>query len=464
MQILKQRGEKDGKQKNRKSQHEHRDRLCAAALPLFEGDAPEVGEEHVERHQDAPREGQQNGRAGEKAPSHFESEELRVPQSAGQRTEEQVHGQPTAFHRHVFTARTVLAVLAQAVGRIGQESAEGNQQDHGQSGDERIGARGLHSGADRRSGVESQREAGAHHARQQGDQQTFGQGMFSWALKENINVSLPSLRVDNFSDELMDELKKIRRSGLTFAQEAGTQRLRDAINKNVTEKEVINTCEKAFAGGWTAVKLYFMMGLPTETLDDIAGIAELAQKVVELYYSNPNKPKGKGVTVSISVASFVPKPHTPFQWEPQDTMDMLVEKQKHLLSSVHSKKIQVSWHQSPTSFLEGVLARGDRKICDVIYSAWEKGCKFDSWDEFFDFDKWMKAFEECGVNPSFYANRKREYDEILPWDHLDYGIRKEFLIDENKKAHMSVTTPNCRQKCAACGAAKLNGGKCDAKC
>lgn len=288
--------------------------------------------------------------------------------------------------------------------------------------------------------------------------------MFSWALKENINVSLPSLRVDNFSDELMDELKKIRRSGLTFAPEAGTQRLRDAINKNVTEKEVINTCEKAFAGGWTAVKLYFMMGLPTETLDDIAGIAELAQKVVELYYSNPNKPKGKGVTVSISVASFVPKPHTPFQWEPQDTMDMLVEKQKHLLSSVHSKKIQVSWHQSPTSFLEGVLARGDRKICDVIYSAWKKGCKFDSWDEFFDFDKWMKAFEECGVNPSFYANRKREYDEILPWDHLDYGIRKEFLIDENKKAHMSVTTPNCRQKCAACGAAKLNGGKCDAKC
>lgn len=288
--------------------------------------------------------------------------------------------------------------------------------------------------------------------------------MFSWALKENINVSLPSLRVDNFSDELMDELKKIRRSGLTFAPEAGTQRLRDAINKNVTEKEVINTCEKAFAGGWTAVKLYFMMGLPTETLDNIAGIAELAQKVVELYYSNPNKPKGKGVTVSISVASFVPKPHTPFQWEPQDTMDMLVEKQKHLLSSVHSKKIQVSWHQSPTSFLEGVLARGDRKICDVIYSAWKKGCKFDSWDEFFDFDKWMKAFEECGVNPSFYANRKREYDEILPWDHLDYGIRKEFLIDENKKAHMSVTTPNCRQKCAACGAAKLNGGKCDAKC
>ena len=240
--------------------------------------------------------------------------------------------------------------------------------------------------------------------------------------------------------------------------------MRDAINKNVTEKEVINTCEKAFAGGWTAVKLYFMMGLPTETLDDIAGIAELAQKVVELYYSNPNKPKGKGVTVSISVASFVPKPHTPFQWEPQDTMDMLVEKQKHLLSSVHSKKIQVSWHQSPTSFLEGVLARGDRKICNVIYSAWKKGCKFDSWDEFFNFDKWMKAFEECGVNPSFYANRKREYDEILPWDHLDYGIRKEFLIDENKKAHMSVTTPNCRQKCAACGAAKLNGGKCDAKC
>lgn len=287
--------------------------------------------------------------------------------------------------------------------------------------------------------------------------------MFSWALPEKINVSLPSLRVDNFSEELMEELKKVRKSGLTFAPEAGTQRLRDAINKNVTEEEVLSTAAQAFRGGWTAVKLYFMMGLPTETLDDIAGIAELAQKVVNEFYKNPDKPKGKGVTVSISVASFVPKPFTPFQWEPQDTMEQLVAKQKHLMENVHTHKIQVSWHQSQTSFLEGVFARGDRKLCDVIEAAWRKGCKFDGWDEYFRFDKWMEAFEACGVDPAFYSNRRREFSEILPWDHLDYGIRKEFLIEENQKAHESVTTPNCRQKCAACGAARLNGGKCDAK-
>lgn len=287
--------------------------------------------------------------------------------------------------------------------------------------------------------------------------------LFDWALKENINVSLPSLRVDNFSDELMEELKKVRRSGLTFAPEAGTQRLRDAINKNVTEDEVMRTASKAFEGGWTAVKLYFMMGLPTETMEDIAGIADLAQKVVDLYYRNPDRPKGKGVTVSVSCASFVPKPFTPFQWEPQDTGEMLIEKQKHLLSGVKSRKISVSYHQSDTSVLEGVLARGDRRLGKVIYKAWQKGCKFDSWDEYFDFSKWSESFAECNLTPEFYANRRREYDEILPWDHMDYGIRKEFLIEENKKAHNSETTPHCRIKCSACGANKLNGGKCDAR-
>lgn len=287
--------------------------------------------------------------------------------------------------------------------------------------------------------------------------------MFEWALPEKINVALPSLRVDNFSEELMEELKKVRKSGLTFAPEAGTQRLRDAINKNVTEEEVLKTSAQAFRGGWTSVKLYFMMGLPTETLEDIAGIADLAQKVVNEFYKNPDKPKGKGVTVSISVASFVPKPFTPFQWEPQDTMERLVEKQKHLMENVHTRKIQVSWHQSRTSFLEGVFARGDRKLCNVIESAWRKGCKFDGWDEYFLFDKWIEAFEENGIDPAFYSNRRRDFSEILPWDHLDYGIRKAFLEEENKKAHESVTTPHCRQKCAACGAAKLNGGQCDAK-
>ncbi|MBQ4572502.1 MAG: TIGR03960 family B12-binding radical SAM protein [Clostridia bacterium] len=287
--------------------------------------------------------------------------------------------------------------------------------------------------------------------------------LFDWALKENINVSLPSLRVDNFSDELMEELKKVRRSGLTFAPEAGTQRLRDAINKNVTEEEVLRTALKAFDGGWTSVKLYFMMGLPTETLDDIKGIADLAQKVVDTFYRNPNREKGKGVQVSVSCASFVPKPFTPFQWEPQDTPESLNEKQKHLLSSTTSRKITISYHQSETSVLEGVFARGDRRLGEVIYKAWQKGCKFDAWDEFFDFSKWTEAFNECGLTTDFYANRRREYDEILPWDVMDYGIRKEFLIEENKKAHMSVTTPQCRIKCAACGANKLNGGKCDAR-
>ena len=287
--------------------------------------------------------------------------------------------------------------------------------------------------------------------------------LFDWALKENINVSLPSLRVDNFSDELMEELKKVRRSGLTFAPEAGTQRLRDAINKNVTEEEVLSTALKAFDGGWTSVKLYFMMGLPTETMEDIAGIADLAQKVVDTFYRNPNKPKGKGVQVSVSCASFVPKPFTPFQWEPQDTPESLTAKQKHLLSSTTSRKITISYHQSETSVLEGVFARGDRRLGEVIYKAWQKGCKFDAWDEFFDFSKWSEAFNECGLTTEFYANRRREYDEILPWDVMDYGIRKEFLIEENKKAHQSVTTPQCRIKCAACGANKLNGGKCDAR-
>lgn len=286
--------------------------------------------------------------------------------------------------------------------------------------------------------------------------------LLEWTIPKKINIALPSLRVDNFSDELMEKLNKVRRSGLTFAPEAGTQRLRDAINKNVTEDEVLRTSRKAFEGGWTAVKLYFMLGLPTETFDDVAGIAELAQKVVDEFYKNPNKPKGKGVQVSISVASFVPKPFTPFQWEPQDTREMLLEKQAHLLSCVKTRKVNVSYHKVDISFLEGVFARGDRRLSKVIYYAWQHGCKFDGWDDSFLFDTWLEAFEQCGVDPLFYTSRKREFEEILPWDHLDYGIRKEFLISENKKAHESVTTPHCRIKCAGCGANRLNGGKCDA--
>lgn len=287
--------------------------------------------------------------------------------------------------------------------------------------------------------------------------------MLKWTTEENINVALPSLRVDNFSDELMEKLTEVRRSSLTFAPEAGTQRLRDAINKNVTYDDVMKTVNMAFSGGWTAVKLYFMIGLPTETLEDVAGIARLGQQVVDEFYRNPDRPKGKEVQVSISASSFVPKPFTPFQWEPQDTMEQLEEKQKHLYASVTTKKIRISTHLTPTSFLEGVFARGDRRLSKVLELAWKKGCKFDSWDDHFDFDKWMEAFDEAGLDPSFYANRRRDFDEILPWDHLDYGISKKFLMNENKKAHESVTTPHCRIKCAGCGANRLNGGKCDAR-
>lgn len=286
--------------------------------------------------------------------------------------------------------------------------------------------------------------------------------LLSWTEDYKVNIALPSLRVDNFSEKLMGYLKKVRRSGLTFAPEAGTQRLRDAINKNVTEEELMNTARQAFSGGWTAVKLYFMLGLPTETYDDVVGIAELAQKVVNEFYKNPDKPKGKGVQVSISVASFVPKPFTPFQWEAQDTMDELINKQNHLLSSVKTKKISVSYHKVNISFLEGIFARGDRKLSDVIEYAWRHGCKFDAWDDNFLFDVWMEAFENCGVDPLFYTSRKRDYEEILPWDHLDYGIRKQFLINESKKAYNNETTPHCRIQCAGCGTNMLNGGKCDA--
>lgn len=287
--------------------------------------------------------------------------------------------------------------------------------------------------------------------------------LIDWTVKDKINLSLPSLRVDNFSDELVDKLNKVRKSGLTFAPEAGTQRLRDVINKNVTQEEVINTCTKAFDNGWTTVKLYFMMGLPTETMEDIEGIANLGMEVVHAFYKNPNRQKGTGLQVNISCSSFIPKPFTPFQWEPEDSMDSLKAKQKHLLESIPSKKIRVSYHETPTSLLEGVLARGDRRLSAVIHSAFKNGCKFDSWDEHFKFDAWLRAFEDNGIDPYFYTQRKREFSELLPWDHLDYGISRKFLENENLKAYQNTTTPHCRIKCAGCGANRLNGGHCDAR-
>lgn len=287
--------------------------------------------------------------------------------------------------------------------------------------------------------------------------------LIDWTVKDKINLSLPSLRIDNFSDELADKLNQVRRSGLTFAPEAGTQRLRDVINKNITEEEVIRTCTRAFDSGWTSVKLYFMMGLPTETMEDIEGIANLAMEVVHSFYKNPNRQKGTGVQVSVSCASFIPKPFTPFQWEAEDSMESLKEKQKHLLESIPSKKIKVSYHETPTSLLEGVLARGDRRLGKVILDAYKLGCTFDSWDDRFNFDAWLEAFEKNSIDPYFYTRRKRPFEEVLPWDHLDFGVSRKFLENENKKAYENKTTPHCRIKCAGCGANKLNGGSCDAR-
>ena len=284
--------------------------------------------------------------------------------------------------------------------------------------------------------------------------------LLDYTVSERINLSLPSLRVDNFSESLLEKIKKVRKSGLTFAAEGGTQRLRDVINKNVSEEEIMNTCRIAFEGGYSSVKLYFMMGLPTETDEDIIGIAELANRIIDLYYSIENRPKGRGVQISISCATFVPKPFTPFQFEPQDTREMIEHKQKLLLDSVKTKKVKVSYHNPDVSLLEVILAKGDRRLCRSIYTAWKKGCKFDSWDEYFHFDRWLEAFEECGIDTSFYANRRFDYDEILPWDHFDYLVSKEFLVRENKTAHLSKTTPNCRLRCSGCGVNKKVGREC----
>ena len=225
-------------------------------------------------------------------------------------------------------------------------------------------------------------------------------------------------------------------------------------------EEIEKTCTLAFDAGYTSVKLYFMMGLPTETLEDIEGIAQTAQRVVELFYQNPNRPKGKSVQVSISVACFVPKPHTPFEFVPQDTQEALQKKQQHLLHSVKSRKISVSYHDSRTSFLEAVFAKGDRQLGAVLLEAFRRGCYFDSWEEHFRFDTWMQVFRDMGVDPAFYANRALGFDETLPWDHLDYGVTKQYLIREYEKAMQARTTQPCNRACAGCGANNLLGRAC----
>ncbi len=290
--------------------------------------------------------------------------------------------------------------------------------------------------------------------------ETLLDDMLEWTPKEHVSMSLPSLRIDNFSESLVRKTTAVRKSGLTFAPEAGTQRLRDVINKNVTEQEIERTCSLAFDAGYTSVKLYFMLGLPTETLEDVEGIADTAQRVVELYYQNPNKPKRRGVQVSISVACFVPKPMTPFQFVGQDTQERLREKQQHLLRSVKSRKISVSYHDSRTSFLEAVFAKGDRRLSRVLEEAYRRGCFFDSWEEQFRYDTWLEVFRDLGVDPAFYANRAIGLDELTPWSHLDYGVTKDYLVREYQKALNARTTPPCNRQCSGCGANALLGGPC----
>ncbi len=287
--------------------------------------------------------------------------------------------------------------------------------------------------------------------------------MLEWCEPRHISLALPSLRVDNFTQSLVEKTTRVRKSGLTFAPEAGTQRLRDVINKNVTDDEIMRTCALAFDAGYTAVKLYFMMGLPTETLEDIEGIAQTAQRVVDLFYTRPGKARGKGVKVSISVACFVPKPHTPFQFCGQDTEETLREKQAHLLKCVKNRKISVSYHDSRVSLLEAVFARGDRRLADVLQAAYQSGCRFDGWDEHFNYNTWMEVFAKAGLNPAWYANRAIAPSEATPWEHLDYGVEKKFMVTEFQRAQDAQTTPPCSAACAGCGAATLaKGGVCSA--
>lgn len=289
-----------------------------------------------------------------------------------------------------------------------------------------------------------------------GLQQLCG-GLLDMTKPKNINLSLPSLRIDNFSLELME---KVRHKGLTFAPEAGTQRLRDVINKNITEDDIISSTSLAFNGGYNGVKLYFMMGLPTETDEDIEGISDLASLVADQYFAVPKEKRAKGLRITVSTSCFVPKPFTPFQWEPMDTIENLERKQDILKSKIRSRSIKYNWHDAQVSYLEAVFARGDRRLCKALAEAQKRGVKFDGWAEHFDFDKWMDIFKDCGIDPDFYVTRRRSFDEVLPWDHINVGVSKNFMINENKKAHSETTTPQCREKCSGCGANRFGGDVC----
>lgn len=279
--------------------------------------------------------------------------------------------------------------------------------------------------------------------------------------KERVGVSLPSIRIDSLFVEILNEIQKVRKTGLTLAPEAGTQRMRDIINKGVTEEDLIKSVSLAFKSGWATIKLYFMIGLPYETMEDVIGIADLGEKVVQQYFNLPKGERKKGLRVTLSTSIFVPKPFTPFQWAAQDKMEEVRGKIESLRKNIKSKAIAYNWHESLVSFVEAVFARGDRRLCEVLIKAHEKGAKFDGWNEYFDFNIWLEAFKECNVDPEFYAYRERSYDEILPWDFIDVGVTKEFLIRENENAKLANVTPDCRVRCADCGINRnFKEGKC----
>lgn len=286
-------------------------------------------------------------------------------------------------------------------------------------------------------------------------------GLLDWCEPRNISLSLPSLRADNFSMELMERVQKVRKTGLTFAPEAGSQRLRDAINKNVDREELLDSCRVAFEGGWNSVKLYFMLGLPTETDEDVLAIAELSDQVLYTW-KRYAKNKSRGVRITVSTSCFIPKPHTPFQWEAQITKEEYQRRVELLRGSMRTKAINYNWHSPETSFIEAVLARGDRKLCNVLEQVWLNAGRLDAWDEYFSFERWMNAFQECGIDPSFYANRERGRAEILPWSVTSVGVDEDYLWKEREAAYQATITPDCRAGCTNCGVLSLmKGGCCD---
>lgn len=275
--------------------------------------------------------------------------------------------------------------------------------------------------------------------------------------EKHVSISLPSLRLDSVLKDSLEATQKEKKTSLTFAPEAGTQRLRDVINKGVTEEDLMSKVSDAFHGGWSSVKLYFMMGLPTETTEDLDGIADLAKKVVDAYFAVPRGERAKGLRVVCSASVFVPKPFTPLQWEPQDTQEMVREKQSHLREKLHIKGVTFNYHESDLSYLEACFARGDRRMGQVLLHAYQKGCMLDGWTELFKYDMWREAFAELGIDPAFYAYRRREKDEIMPWDVIDCGVTKEFLWREKEKAEKAQTTKDCRKGCNGCGLQRFKG-------